>query len=348
MSPSSQSRPEQGYSQVVPWRKNLTRILIGSVATAAFLVLFLREVDLGQAWRQIRGLPGWTMLGALGLVLVNVSVMALRWRYLLEGAGYRVRFRSLFSTVSVGRGANNILPARGGDLLRIESMRELAEVPAFVSAGTLFAERLLDGVVLAAWIVLGALLLGESGALLLVGIALSAGTALGVALVWLAAKDADRTERVVWRATRRLPQRWHTRVARAAAHFVEGLGGFRGRDRVLMIFATSVAMWIADVAMYALIGRAYDLDLEAGAYFLLEGIGNLALAVPATAAGLGSFDYLTLVAARGVDVPEHTATAYVLTMHALTVLPVTILGALLVRPALPRFFRGRNAAEQAS
>jgi uncharacterized protein (TIRG00374 family) len=275
----------------VHWRRNLVRISIGSAATAAFLVLFLREVDLGQAWRQIRGLPGWTMLGALGLVLVNIYVMALRWRYLLEGAGYRVRLRSLFSTVSVGRGANNILPARGGDLLRIESMRELANVPAFVSAGTLFAERLLDGVVLAAWIVLGALLLGESGALLLTGVALSAGTALGVVLVYLAAKNPDGAERFVWRATKRLPQRWHTRVTRYAAHFVEGLGGFTGRQRVFMVFATSVAMWIADVAMYALVGHAYDLDLEAGAYFLLEGIGNLALAVPATAAGVGSFDY---------------------------------------------------------
>ena len=82
--------------------------------------------------------------------------MALRWRILLDGAGYRVSLRSLFSSVCVGRGANNILPARGGDLIRIESMRELAHIPAFVTAGTLFAERLLDGVVLAAWIVFGA------------------------------------------------------------------------------------------------------------------------------------------------------------------------------------------------
>ena len=332
------------------WRRNLTRILIGSAATAAFLVLFLREVDLGEAWGQIVDLPGWTMLGALGLVLVNVVVMALRWRFLLDGAGYRVRFWSLFSTVSVGRGANNILPARGGDLLRIESMREVAQVPVFVSAGTLFAERLLDGVVLAMWILLGALLLGQGGILLLTGIALSAGTALGVTLVWLAARDTDRAERFVWRATRRLPPRWHTRVARSAAHFVEGLGGFRGRRRIGFIFATSVGMWTADVAMYALVGHAYDLDLEVGAYFLLEGIGNLALAVPATAAGIGSFDYLTLLAARDIDVREDTATAYVITMHALTVLPVTILGALLVKPALPRFFRGRRdggAAEPA-
>lgn len=323
------------------WRKNLVRILIGSAATGAFLALFLKEVDLGAAWREIVALDGWTMLASLGLILANIVIMTLRWRYLLEGAGYRCDARKLFSTVAVGRGANNILPARGGDILRIESLRE-RQVPAFVSAGTLFAERLLDGVVLATWILLGALLIGQGGPMLLTGVALSSGTALGVFLVVLAARDPDRTEAFAWRATSRLPARWHRRVARAAAHFVEGLGAFRGRRRVVAVFTTSVAMWLADVAMYYVVGEhAFDLDLPIGAYFLLEGIGNLALAVPATAAGIGTFDYLTLLAAKGVDVELGKATAYVITMHALTVLPVTVLGAALVRPAFPRL-RGRT------
>ena len=128
---------------------------------------------------------------------------------------------------------------------------------------------------------------------------------------------------------------------------MDGLGAFRGRRRVTAIFATSVAMWLADVAMYYIVGKAFGLDLPVGAYFLLEGIGNLALAVPATAAGIGTFDYLTLLAAKGVDIQPDKATAYVLTMHALTVLPVTILGAFLALPAFPRL-RGRRAAPEAA
>ena len=95
--------------------------------------------------------------------------------------------------------------------------------------------------------------------------------------------------------------------------------------------------------MYYVVGQAFDLDIEVGAACLLEGIGNLALAVPATAAGIGTFDYLTLIAAKGVDIPTDKATAYVLTMHALTVVPITLLGAVLVRPAFPGLFRGASA-----
>jgi len=327
------------------WRRTLVRLLIGTAATVAFLILFLREVDLGEAWKTMSSLPAWTLLASLGLIAANVVFMTLRWKYLLEGAGYRVDKRRLFSTIAVGRGANNLLPARGGDLLRIESLRE-RNVPIFVTAGTLFAERLLDGVVLSVWIVLGALLIGEGGPVLLTGIALSAGTAFGVFLVRIAAQDPERAERFVWRLTKFLPTRWHTRVARAAAYFVDGLGAFKGRRRVFLIFATSVAMWLADVAMYYVVGRAYDIQIGVGGFFLLEGIGNLALAVPATAAGIGTFDYLTLIAAKGIDVPTDKATAYVLTMHALTVIPITLLGAALVRPAFPRLFRRHTAAEE--
>jgi uncharacterized protein (TIRG00374 family) len=332
----------------VTWlRRHAVRLLLGSAATIAFLWLFLREVDLGEAWTQIRDLPLWTLAASLGLVLVNVAIMAVRWRYLLQGAGYTVPLRSLFSTVAVGRAANNVIPARGGDLLRIESMREVGHVPVFVSAGTLFAERLLDGVVFATFILLGALWIGAGGVPLLTGIALSAGTALGVALSAWAAKRPEKAEQLAWRLTSKLPPRWHTRVARSVAHFVEGLGAFRGRRRLAIVIGTSVLMWTADVAMFALVGHAFGIELRLGAYFLLEGIGNLALAVPTTAAGLGSFDYITLLAARGVDIDESTASAYVLTMHALIVIPVTILGAFLVKPALPRLFRGRESRETA-
>ena len=324
------------------WRRNLLRIGIGTAATAAFLWLFLREVDVGEAWREITALPGWTMVVALALVIANVVIMSVRWGYLLGGAGYRIGLWKLFSTVAVGRGANNILPARGGDLLRIEAMRE-RRVPVFVSAGTLFAERLLDGVVLSTWILFGALAIGQGGPMLLTGVALSAGAALGVVLVAWAARDPDRAERFAWKATRRLPPRWHTRFTRAAAHFVDGLGAFRGRTRLVAIFGTSAAMWLADVAMYWVVGEfGFDLNLPVGAYFLLEGIGNLALAVPATAAGIGTFDYLTLLAAKGIDVNPDKATAYVLTMHALAVLPITIMGAVLVSPAFPRLLGRRR------
>src|SRR5512145_1788748 len=101
------------------WRRNALRLTIGSALTVAFLWLFLRQVDLGAAWKEIKRLPGWSVLAALALILVNIAFMTARWKVLLGRTADRVSFREHFASVCVGRGANNVLPARGGDLLRI-------------------------------------------------------------------------------------------------------------------------------------------------------------------------------------------------------------------------------------
>jgi uncharacterized protein (TIRG00374 family) len=323
-------------------RQTIFRLAIGTAATVVFLWLFLRIAHLGDAWKEIRSLPYWAVIGGIGFVLLNSAFIALRWRYLYAAARYQTQTKRLFKIYCVGAGANNVLPARGGDLLRIESVREHYKIPPFVTAGTLFAERLLDGLVLSIWILMGALWIGETGILLLVGIALSAGTVLGVTLVGLAARKPEAAEEFVWRITKFLPDRWHIRIGRWTANFVEGLGAFRARRPLWRVLWTSAAIWLADFGMYVIVGEAYGADLSPGAYFLLEGVGNLALGVPATAAGLGSFDYLTLVSAERLGMSEELGTPFVLTVHAFVVLPVTILGAVFLRSAFPKVFGAKN------
>lgn len=343
-----QPRPEETGRSVTKatWRQTAVQVAIGTAATVAFLWLFLRQAAIGDAWSQIWMLPGWAIAAAFGFVLLNAGLIALRWRYLFAAARYQTSARGLFPIFCVGAGANNILPARGGDLLRIAGANQRYQIPAFVTVGTLFAERLLDGVVLSVWILMGALMIGETGPLLLTGVGLSAGTTLGVILVGLAAARPEQTETVVWRLTRRLPSRWRQRVGRATANFVLGLGAFRQRRHLWRVLWTSAAIWLADLGLYVVIGEAFDVNLGTGGYFLLEGVGNLALGVPATAAGLGSFDYLTLISAQQLDIDAELATPYVLVVHAMVVLPITILGAIFLRRTFPRVFGKKGLASR--
>ena len=321
----------------------LARLLLGSALTGIFMGLFLREADFVDALRGMSAVPAWAVVAAVALVVPNIALMTLRWRLLLGGTGRPVPTRRLLSAVCVGRAMNNVLPFRGGDDLRVSAMRDAAYVPSFVVVGTLFAERLLDGVVIAALIVAGAVSVGEGGAILYTGVALAAGTLVGGVLVALAARDPNAAEQLVWRRTSRLRPRWHTRIARATAHFVEGLGAFIVRRRFVVVVAATIGMWLADAGMYAIVGSGFGLGVGLDGYLLLAGIGSLALAVPATAAGLGTFDFLTLTAAKAIDVPTDVAASYVFVMHALVVVPTTVAGALFVSPRLVRLLRRQDA-----
>jgi uncharacterized membrane protein YbhN (UPF0104 family) len=285
--------------------------LLALAATATFALLFLRKVSWSESRDLLGGIPSTTVLIAVAAVLASMGFTALRWRILLRAAGVEVRVPRLFAGLAAGAAVNNVVPARGGDVVRVRS------VPAQPSAvvGTLAAERLLDGFVLALFVVFGATLAGSR--LLWLGIALAVATTVGMAVATL-------------------QPAWLERLPRWARGFVSGLAVFRSPRLLTQALGASLALWLADVVMYAVIAHAFGLRLGVGGAFLLEGIGNLALAVPATAAGAGTFDYLTLLGTKSVGLAGPTSAAYVLAVHAFVVLPATVLGLALLWWARPR------------
>jgi len=105
---------------------------------------------------------------------------------------------------------------------------------------------------------------------------------------------------------------------------------------LVLALAASVPVWVADLGLYIALGQASGIEAGLGGYLALEGVGNLALAVPSTAAGVGSFDSLTLLAARGIAVDGPAASGYVLALHVFTVVPVSLLGLAVLGRVLPR------------
>lgn len=316
----------------------LLRLLSVVGVTTIFLLLFIRQVDTGAAVHELSRLPFWAVLGTLAALAANLGLVCLRWRLLLGGAGVQVRGGRLFVALAAGTGANNVLPARAGDVLRIETVRDEG-APAFLVAGTLFAERLLDGIVLSAWLLIGTLLLGTGGPLLITAGALAAGSGLGLALVAFAAARPAAAAVLGRRVGKLLPARFAKRAECAATSFLQGLASLRSGRGLALVLAASAGIWLADLAVYAAIGAGLGVGAGPAGYLALEGVGNLALAVPATAAGIGSFDYLTLMTAGALDVPTAKGAGFVVAVHAFTVVPVTLLGLLLLERALPRRLR---------
>jgi uncharacterized membrane protein YbhN (UPF0104 family) len=214
------------------------------------------------------------------------------------------------------------VPARGGDAIRVESVRQQAGAGRLAVAGTLLAERILDGFVLAALVLAGALLAGVGGAFLLLG-AGAAGLALLGAL-----------------AAPRLGGRLRGRLAGLEA----GVAVFRAPRALAASLAASGGIWLADVVMYGALARGFHLDASLGAMLLIVGAGNLALAIPATAAGIGSFELVTLAGAHGIGAGGPELAAFVFAVHAVIVLPPTLVGASLAKVALPGAFRVRPPA----
>ena len=120
-----------------------------SLAIAAFFVWMLQAgalplVPPRETWA---GLRGWTVAGyVLGWSLVHL-IRAARWRLLLSPLG-AVTWRRVLAASFVGFLAILMFPLRTGEVVRPILIRERGRISAWAAAGTLGAERIVDGLVL--------------------------------------------------------------------------------------------------------------------------------------------------------------------------------------------------------
>jgi hypothetical protein len=152
---------------------------------------------------------------------------------------------------------------------------------------------------------------------------------LGALLVFLAAAmfpqaAARAGQRLI---DRLVPNRLHTRVGGIMNKFLDGLASLRSPLDVLMVFFTSVIIWLLETGKYWFVMQAFDFRVSFFALMLMNGIVNLATTIPSAPGYIGTFDApgIAVLAACGVD--QAAAAGYTLILHVALWLPVTLLGA---------------------
>ena len=125
----------------------LVRGGIGILVSIACLFLVLRGVDLGRTADLLGGArPAWLLLAVAG-ILADLFFRALRWQILVAPIR-RVPLRRLSAYMLVGYLANNVLPARLGELVRSHYLGDREGISRSATLGTVVVERVVDTVVL--------------------------------------------------------------------------------------------------------------------------------------------------------------------------------------------------------
>ena len=155
-------------------RGGLGRAILGIAISAVALGLVIRSVDLGAAWRVLQSAqPQWLVL-LIGFACADVLMRALRWRVLLAPLA-DVRFRATLASLLVGYLANNVLPARLGEIVRSHDLGARTGVSRSTILGTIVVERVVDTVVVVTIAAAAILVLSVRGVVasaVLVGLAL--------------------------------------------------------------------------------------------------------------------------------------------------------------------------------
>jgi uncharacterized protein (TIRG00374 family) len=270
---------------------------------------------------------GRVLLGVLG-GFVLTATQAVRWRAVLRGIA-PVRFWTVFQSKLVGYAANCVLPARLGDLVRIDFVASITGVSRAKILATGLTDLWFDkiGWVLAfavAWFVapmpewvmkamtiMGILILAVGGALLAAS-RMSfrvdpppPGVASSVAMVEGA----------------RLLAGWKALLLR----FREGLDQPKLGSLLLSMIWLAPLSWCWESLLIQFVGGAFGFELNFAQAFAVLTAFNLSMVVPIPG-NAGAFEVAAVFALRAFGVQPDQALAFSLVYHLMLLIPGVIAG----------------------
>jgi uncharacterized protein (TIRG00374 family) len=298
----------------------LVRAAVGiGVSILAFALVF-GSVDSQETVDILRSAtPAWVVV-VLAFLMLDIVARAFRWRGLLAPI-QDVAYPRTLAYLLIGYLANNVLPARLGELVRCHYLGDRERISRTTALGTVVVERIIDIAVVVAIAAAAILVLSVRG---MVANVVLAGGAIGVLLVvglavMIAAHRLPGAERVA-AAVARWP-----RIGELARRLREGLA-VAGRPRTLAeALVLTVLAWGASVLGFAAAGQAVGVQLTIGQAALLASGTALAAAIPSGPASLGTFEFATVRIAAALGVADARAFALALLIHA-SIVALTSIG----------------------
>jgi len=276
----------------------------------------------------------------IALVVLSVAVAtmifplrAIRWRPILDPIAPKLPFRPLWHATAIGMMANNILPARIGELVRAWVLSRETTVPFSAAFASLVVDRVFDGFIILMLMVLAmfdsrfpanTLVAGRpasnyagSGVVVLVIIAL----ALYAIVIF-----PDRLVRVYETFSRRVAPRFEERGRVLLHSFADGLSVLRHPGRFTIVFLWALALWLTQSLAFWIMFKALGITAPFSATLFVNGVIVLGVAVPSTPGYFGPFEIAALAGLKLYSVDDSLAVTWALTFHVLSLVPITVIG----------------------
>ena len=305
----------------------------GLLISLVFLYFALRGLGLQELGEALQGANYIWLLPGIAVYFIGVWFRSWRWHYLVRPVK-DVPTSRMFPIVAIGYMGNNIYPARAGEVFRALFLKAREGVPFSTSLATIIVERIFDGVVMLGFVFVNlpelARLTADSGFVGSIQSLTIWGSAIFIAALALflaAAMLPTKTLVIIeWITNRVVPARFRQKVSGVAGRFLGGLAALRSPRDVLMVFLTSVVIWLLETGKYWLLMHAFPFEVSFFALMLMNGIVNLATTIPSAPGYIGTFDAPGIAVLRAYGVDQALAVVYTLVLHAALWFPITALG----------------------
>jgi len=305
------------------------RFWAGVAVSAVFIGLFLRATHPREIASALETANYWYLVPAGVVLFLAICARCVRWSVLMRPVKAMSPVQ-LFPYAIVGYMANNLLPARAGEVVRAYILGEREHVSRTGTFGTIAVERLFDGCTLVLLLLVSGLWVGfEDGKLEAIAVASTILFVVAVTAFYILTLSETRAKRVMHQLVKVLPRRFEDQAEHIADELVGSLRSVHDFRSLTLVVLFSFLAWTIEGAAYAVIGLGFDLNVTFAHYLLLLAASNLAIIIPTFFGGTGPFEWATKLVLVGAGVTAATASAYAVVAHAFVLIPTTILGLLI-------------------
>lgn len=322
------------FASASPARRPFWRSpLFGVAISAALLLLLATQVDLRASFAELRRIEARQLGWPVVFLVAGLSVRPWRWQLIFPPAA-RPPFGKSFAVWSIANMCNNILPARGGDVLRCFLIAEPASGSspsrlhgATAALATLGLEKVLDGLALLAVIALSFFFLNPPGWMM--SMVLIAGALFGGALAVMIALALwpDFVRRVTLRlgAAMRAPG-LAGKLVSLLDSFALGLSAVRSPGRMAGLVLLTALIWAIDMGLVWSCAQALQTPISPWVGALLTAVLGLGMMIPAAPGFVGTYEFFSVAVLSLFAVTREQALALTLVTHAGVLLMTTAFG----------------------
>jgi glycosyltransferase 2 family protein len=302
--------------------RNLWKTVPGLLISAFFLWYTFRNISFAEIRALRLVTPVW-IAGVLAFTAASYTLRCVRWTRMMRSTG--ARFGVCARVLMTSLAANNILPFRIGDIMRVFTYApDLGASPSAILS-TVILEKLLDVFVVGLMFVL------TMGKGLPVKVRDGADTALAISTVGLLILvfGARQLETPVRALFARLPQ---NKLVQKLEHWLLlAIDTLRqmGIAGSLLLLIQTVVIWTCEAMIYVSAVRLIGISVDRIGPWEAVSFGNLSYMLPSSPGAIGTFEWAVKASLVSHGAQASQAALFALALHAWLLIAVTGVGGII-------------------
>ena len=313
--------------------KNKWKYIIGILISVIFLIYALSRVNYAEVWTAFSEASYIWTIPMMLTVIIAMYIRALRWQWLLNPIK-RISVKNLFSSIMIGFMANNLLPARIGEVVRAISLSRKNELSRSTVFASIVAERAFDSFGLLVLFYLSIISINYPDDLRKAGLLALLFTMALIVFLYLLRFKTDFAVSIIINPIKIISKKFADRAEMILRKFVEGLSILNSPFSIFVIILYSIFLWLFTGISGYIMFLAFDLYPSIWASFIMLFISVLAVSLPSSPGYIGTFHAACLISFELIeslgmfpyDVSNSVALSFSVVIWSCQFFPVTLIG----------------------